>query len=244
MTEEVKEKKVAIRSLLFATEEEALNRITEKEYECPSDITVQEIHTELPTKVRVQLQGKTVVGIGYIPVAKFDLSVFTPKEDETEEETTARMKMAQKTVELIDTILEKESLRLAKADVFPPDFESFLDNLTATRTTAEITVKETNELIKEWLRANNAAAREHKKPVFFDSQSKLSECIKSRASSLQFFSKSAADKVDILLKKYYEMLRTYFQFKEKSTAVLDKWWNNRTAGTKEEIILDNLDDLI
>jgi hypothetical protein len=244
MSEETKEKKVPIRSLLFNTEEEALNRITEKEYEYPDDLTVQEVQTELPTKVRVQLQGKTVVGIGYIPVAKFDLSIFTPKEDETEEETTARMKMAQKTVELIDTILEKESLRLAKADALASDFESFLDNLTATRTTVEITVKETNELIKEWLRANNAAAKEHKKPIFFDSQSKLAECIKSRASSLQFFSKSAADKVDLLLKKYYEMLRMYFAHKEKSTAVLDKWWNNRTAGTKEEILLDNLDDLI
>ena len=244
MTDNKTEKKIAVRSLLFATEEEAMNKIVDKEYIIPEDMTVQEISTTLPKKIRVQLQGKTVIGIGQIPVASFDPAIFTAKEDETEEEANARLKMSQKFVELMNAVLEKESLRLAKADVFPADFESFLDNLTATRQSADITVKDTTDLVKEWLRKNNAATKERGKPVFFDSASKLIDCIKSRATALQFFNQSAPEKVDMLVQRFYEMLCVFFKMQDKPTTVLVKWYTNRDAGSKEQIVIDNLDDLI
>lgn len=238
------EKKTAIRSLLFNTEEEAMTKIVDKDYSYPEDMEIQDCQSSLRKKVRVQLQGKTVVGIGYIPVADFDPSIFAAKDGETEEETNARLKMSQKFVELVNTVLEKESLRLAKANVFPSDFESFLDNLTATRTTVDITVKETTDIVKEWLRKNNAATKERGKPIFFDSHTKLIECIKSRAYALQVFNQSAPDKVDMLVQRFYEMLCLCFQAQDKPTTILTKWYNNRDAGAKEQVVIDNLDDLI
>lgn len=239
-----KEKKVAVRALLFDNVDEALNKITEKKYTYDADQDLITCQTELPKKIRVMLQGTQVLSISEIPVATFDFALFAPVDGETEEQSKARVQLAQKTVNLVNAMLEKESLRLAKAEVMPANFEQFLDNLQATRST-EITVDETKKIVTEWLRVNNKANKERGKTIFFDSASKLIDCIKSQAHAMQVFAGSPEDLVLKLVNKYYEALKVEFKSKEKSTVVLDKWFNGRVVAKQSTVIsLDDLDDMV
>lgn len=239
------EKKIPERLLTFVNAEDAMNKIVEKEYALPEDMELVPCATSLPKQIAVTVRGKDVTSIREIPMPQFDLSLFAPKEGETEEDQRARVNMAQKLAQYINRVMDKEAIRLAKADCLPANFEAFLDAVCATRGAAtEITTEATKKIITEWLRLQNKVMKERGKGVFFESASKLIDAIKSDVAAYQFFPKSDPAKVDDLISRFYNALHTYFANVQKSTRVLDKWYNNRKAAVaSKEIVLDNLDDL-
>ena len=239
------EKKIPERLLTFATAEEAMNKIVEKEYIVPEDMEMVPCATNLPKQIAVTVRGKEVIAIREIPMPQFDLDLFAPKADETEEDMRARVNMAQKLAQYINRVMDKEAIRLAKADCFPANFEAFLDAVCATRGAAsEITTEATKKIITEWLRLQNKATKERGKLVFFESASKLIDALKSNVAAYQFFPQSDPAKVDELVTRFYNAIKLYFSNVQKSTQVLDKWYNNRKAAVApKEISLDDLDTL-
>lgn len=239
------EKKIPERLLTFANVDEAMNKIVEKEYVVPEDMEMVPCATSLPKQIAVTVRGKDVIAIREIPMPQFDLSLFAPKADETEEDQRARVNMAQKLAQYINRVMDKEAIRLAKADCLPANFEAFLDAVCATRgAAAEITTEATKKIITEWLRLQNKVMKERGKGVFFESAAKLIDAIKSDVAAYQFFPKSEPEKVDELILRFYNAIKAYFDATQKSTQVLDKWFNNRKAVVaSKEIVLDNLDDL-
>lgn len=238
------EKKVAIRSLVFDSVEDAMKTIEKKKYNVDDEMQVEDVATSLHTKIMVQVQGDTVLAVKAIPIARFDLQMFAENPDETDEQAQARAILASKTIAMIDALLEKESVRLGKADVALPNFESFLDAMSATRNSDGITVQATKDIIKEWLRANNVTIKERGRTVYFESAAKLIDCIKSNAYALQVFAGSDPQMVDILVTRYYEGLVATFKANNKPTTILDKWFNNRKQAVEKVVKLDDLDDLI
>lgn len=239
------EKKIPERLLTFASVDEAMNKIVEKEYVVPEDMEMVPCATTLPKQIAVTVRGKDVIAIREIPMPQFDLSLFAPKADETEEDQRARVNMAQKLAQYINRVMDKEAIRLAKADCLPANFEAFLDAVCATRgVAAEITTEATKKIITEWLRLQNKVMKERGKGVFFESAAKLIDAIKSDVAAYQFFPKSEPAKVDDLILRFYNAIKAYFDATQKSTQVLDKWYTNRKAVVaSKEIVLDNLDDL-
>lgn len=239
------EKKIPERLLTFANAEDAMNKIVEKGYALPEDMELVPCATSLPKQIAVTVRGKDIIAIREIPMPQFDMSLFAPKPDETEEDTRARVNMAQKLAQYINRVMDKEAIRLAKADCLPANFEAFLDAVCATRgATAEITTESTKKIITEWLRLQNKVTKEHGKPVFFESAAKLIDAIKSNVAAYQFFPKSDPARVDELVMRFYNALHAYFDNVQKSTQVLDKWYNNRKAVVApKEISLDDLDTL-
>ena len=70
---ENKESKVAVRSIIFETLDDAINSVAEKDYAGMDDIELITCQTSLPKKVMLQLQGKNVVGLKEIPIPQFSL---------------------------------------------------------------------------------------------------------------------------------------------------------------------------
>lgn len=244
------EKKTAIRSILFDTVDDAINNCVEKAYAGTDEAELVPCETKLPKKVMLLLQGKTVVGLKEIPVPQFTLEPFVPVEGETEEEKAARMNVAAKITSLVDKFMQKEAVRLAKADCVCANFEMFLDTVTATRGGVEITTEETKKIITEWLRDNNAATKERNaadgknRPIYFESANKLIECIKSQVYAMQVFNGSDDAIVIKLVTKFYEAIQREFKARGKSTMVVDKWFNNRNIKAEASTVsLDAMDDL-
>ena len=247
---ENKESKVAVRSIIFETLDDAINSVAEKDYAGMDDIELITCQTSLPKKVMLQLQGKNVVGLKEIPIPQFSLDCFVPVEGETDEQRAERMNLAAKTTALYDKFLQKEAIRLAKADCMPANMEAFLDVVTATRGGVEITTKETTEIITAWLRDNNRATKERtaadgkKRPIFFESANKLIECIKSQVYAMQVFAGTPEDLVVKLVDKFYAAVCAEFKARGKSTVVVDKWYNNRNVKAETATVeLDVIDDL-
>lgn len=147
---------------------------------------------------------------------------------------------------IINRLLMRESQKLAKIDVLSPDLMSFVDNMSSTKATADITVAETKDIIKLWYQAlvekQRGADGKRRKLAF--SCAAVIESLQSAKKAAIHFPSTKPEDVDTFVSKVYGNLCDIFKSYNKPTTILQKWYDNRNIEKTADSAAVGIEDIV
>lgn len=146
---------------------------------------------------------------------------------------------------IINRLLMRESQKLAKIDVLSPDLMSFVDNMSSTKATADITVAETKDIIKLWYQAlaeNQRDANGKRRKLAFTCAA-IVDSLQSAKKAAIHFPDTDPQAVDTFIGKVYNNLCDLFKSYNKPTTILQKWYDNRKIEKTTESAAVGIEDI-